>query len=196
MSAFQQRQKGWWVYPGRGWRRLLFKAPVVYWRLGLGPIFGRILLLLTTTGRKSGRPRRTMLDYTVMEGRKYVASGWGETRWYKNILADPRVTVQTKDGVERAVAQPVTDDGEVARLYGLCRERARRLPWERAWKQWLDSWDIQDNVEDFVAKKDRLYFLRLDPTDETTPGPVRADLIWVWPLLLLGALLVYFLTRR
>ena len=32
--------------------------------------------------------------------------------------------------------------------------------------------------------------------DETTPEPQKADLVWVWPLLLLGALLVYFLTRR
>ena len=196
MSDFQKVKKDWMVYPGRGWRKRLVKAPVVYWRLGLGPILGRILLLLTTTGRKSGRPRRTMLDYTVMEGRKYIGSGWGETQWYKNILADPRVTVQTKDGVERAIARPVADDGELTRLYGLYRRRARRLPGEWAWKRWLESWGIQDNVEDFVAKKDRLYFLRLDPTDETTPAPRKADLVWVWPLLLLAALLVYFLTRR
>ena len=46
-----------------------------------------------------------MLDYSVMEGRKYIGSGWGATQWYKNILADPRVTVQTKDGVERVIAR-------------------------------------------------------------------------------------------
>ncbi len=36
------------------WKLLNFPAQVLY-AIGLGPIYGRLVLLLTTTGRKSGK---------------------------------------------------------------------------------------------------------------------------------------------
>ena len=35
----------------------------VLYAIGLGPLIGRIILLLTTTGRKSGKKRVTPLQY-------------------------------------------------------------------------------------------------------------------------------------
>ncbi|NEE11427.1 nitroreductase family deazaflavin-dependent oxidoreductase, partial [Streptomyces sp. SID7499] len=37
----------------RGWRRRLARLPIAFYRVGLGPVFGRRLLLLHHTGRNS-----------------------------------------------------------------------------------------------------------------------------------------------
>jgi hypothetical protein len=51
------------------------------------------------------------------------------------------------------------------------------------WKQYLESWGVEDTLDDFIAKKDRLIVVRLDPcSDPTLPG-VKKDLVWFWPLL-------------
>jgi deazaflavin-dependent oxidoreductase (nitroreductase family) len=56
------------------------------------------LLLLTTRGRRSGRPRSVPLLYTQLDARLIVvASNWGRRQhpaWSENLLADPRCVVQ------------------------------------------------------------------------------------------------------
>ena len=179
-QKFEQRGRGWMAYPTRHsllW--LFYKAPLVQHRLGLGPLLRRFfrVLVLTTRGRKSGRPRHTMLEHTWHNGRAYIAPGWGErTLWYQNILADPRVTVQRSASPYGAVAVRVTEDSELAELY---RAMAGKSP---VWKEYLDSWGIQDTLEDYLAKKERLVVLRLDPTPDVPLPPLRADLVWVWPV--------------
>jgi len=42
------------------------------YRLGLGPLVGRVVLLLTTTGRKSGLPRVTPLQAELEGYREYT----------------------------------------------------------------------------------------------------------------------------
>jgi deazaflavin-dependent oxidoreductase (nitroreductase family) len=68
------------------------KPPRIAYALGLGPIIGRLVLLLTTRGRKTGLLRVTPLQYEQIEGKYYVGSAFGtRTDWYRNILADPGV---------------------------------------------------------------------------------------------------------
>ena len=55
--------------------------------------------------------------------------------------------------------------------------------------------DIADSEADILAKKDRIYMLTFDPTDEPTPPPLEADLAWVWALVL-GAYWLLFGGRR
>ena len=62
MSAtFRRQERGLMAYPRSGWRKLMFRWPIVLWRLGLAPLIGRSFLLLTTTGRAepTSSPRRT-----------------------------------------------------------------------------------------------------------------------------------------
>ena len=66
----------------------LFKMPILQYKLGMGWMIGRYVLLLTTTGRKSGQPRHTPLEYEYdKENDRYrIAAGWGgNTDWYKNL---------------------------------------------------------------------------------------------------------------
>ena len=69
-------------------------------------------LLLTTTGRKSGRPRTTALFYLADGDRQLlVASYAGDARhpqWYLNLQAHPEVTVQVGGEVRKATATLVT----------------------------------------------------------------------------------------
>jgi deazaflavin-dependent oxidoreductase (nitroreductase family) len=56
------------------------------------------LLLLTTTGARTGQPRTTPLAYMVDGDRRIVAAGAGgaprHPAWYFNLVADPAVTVE------------------------------------------------------------------------------------------------------
>lgn len=72
-----------------------------------GKLSGRLanssLLLLTTTGARSGQPRVTPMGY-VRDGERYVviaanAGAAAHPHWYHNLLAHPRVGVEV--GAER-----------------------------------------------------------------------------------------------
>ena len=85
-----------------------------------GPFLGRPVLILTTTGAKSGERRETPLAYT-RDGDDVVivASMGGAPRnpsWYHNLVANPRVTVELGGETFQADAR-VTDPEERRRLY-------------------------------------------------------------------------------
>ena len=85
-----------------------------------GPFKGRPLLLLTTTGAKSGETHTTPLVYSK-DGDRYViiASMGGAPKhpsWFFNIKANPRVTLEV--GTERFEATAsVAEEPERTRLY-------------------------------------------------------------------------------
>jgi deazaflavin-dependent oxidoreductase (nitroreductase family) len=86
---------------------------------------GSTVLLLTTAGRSSGKPRTTPLIY-AQDGDRYVivASKGGAPEhpgWYLNLDKDPDITVQVKDQVVRARARTVEGD-ERERLWAKANE--------------------------------------------------------------------------
>lgn len=94
--------------------------------LGLGPLVGRLVLLLTTTGRKSGLPRVTALQYEEVDGAIYLGSSKGtRADWFKNLLANPIVSIRVKSRQFFGKAQPVTDPAQIADFLEL---RLRRHP--------------------------------------------------------------------
>ena len=86
------------VKPPRGLARLLFRLPIGLYTIGLGGLLGRRFLLLTHIGRKSGLERKTVLEvvrYNKATSTFIVAAGFGPgSDWYRNIRANPQVTVQ------------------------------------------------------------------------------------------------------
>jgi deazaflavin-dependent oxidoreductase (nitroreductase family) len=79
-----------------------------------GPFEGRPLLLLTTTGAKSGQGYTAPMMY-VPEGDRLlvIASNIGapvHPDWYHNLVAHPEVTVET--GTETFEATAVVTEGE------------------------------------------------------------------------------------
>jgi len=78
------------------------------------------VLLLTTTGRRTGRPRTTPVIYH-RDGRRLVvsSSSFGQCRpaaWPLNLLARPRAVVELGDATASYDARPATPD-EVARYW-------------------------------------------------------------------------------
>ncbi len=89
-----------------------------------GMFKGARLLLLTTTGAKSGKTRVNPLAFT-RDGDNYVviaSKGGAPTHpdWYHNVVAHPEVSVEvsTADGVKRFAAHArVAEGAERERLY-------------------------------------------------------------------------------
>ena len=107
------------------WRLSRFPPRVLY-RLGLGPTYGRLVLLLTTTGRKSGLPHITPLQYEEVEGKIMVGAARGrQADWVQNIVANPEVNVRIKSRHCAGRAEIVTDPVQIADFLAL---RLRRHP--------------------------------------------------------------------
>jgi deazaflavin-dependent oxidoreductase (nitroreductase family) len=102
----------------------------LYRRTG-GRVGGRVagcpVLLLTTTGRTTGKPRTTpLLDLADGDRLVIVASKGGDDRspgWYRNLKANPEVEVQAGRNVRRmraATASGAEHDelwGKVTKMY-------------------------------------------------------------------------------
>ncbi len=169
------------IYPDSKMEKLLFSLPMLAWRLGLGPILGRYIMIITHTGRKSGTPRQTAVEYHTINGIKYIPCAFGiKAQWYRNILANPHVSIQTADGLERMVAVHVSDDNE---LITVIETILSRYPAMMNW--YLKSMDVSPTRKDILAHKENMVFLRFDPTSVVTPRALEVDLAWLWPLLLL-----------
>lgn len=69
---------------------------------------------ITTTGRRTARPRRIEIFFYRALGETYLCSGagGGATSWYANLLATPSFTFHLKNGIVAdlpARAAPVTE---------------------------------------------------------------------------------------
>ncbi len=109
--------------PSHGWLRFSLRLPILLYRLRLGWLLGGRLLLLTHTGRKSGRLRQTVLEVVEHDqdsGSYFIASGWGEkSDWYQNILAHPEVQVESggRNISARAVRLPEEQARRILQSY-------------------------------------------------------------------------------
>ncbi|MFJ3228942.1 nitroreductase/quinone reductase family protein [Streptomyces sp. NPDC086783] len=80
-----------------------------------GPFEGARLLLLTTTGARTGAPHTTPVGYYPDGGGRVlvIASAGGSPRhpdWYRNLVADPRVKVETGVFTYEAEAEVLTGE--------------------------------------------------------------------------------------
>ena len=155
--------------------RALFKAGA---RATAGPLArfmgAHAILLLTTTGRRSGLPRRTTLTFQPLDGRYLVLAGMGVgSDWYRNLLARPRVGVRIGARRFAATAQPVLDP-----------ERRRTLApgiaaqWERygpprplrgGLRRWL-GFDYDAELAYALAHAEDLPMVELVPSGSTSPA--------------------------
>jgi len=75
----------------------IFKIPVLYYKLGLGWMLGKRFLLLTTTGRRSGKPRQTPLEfvYNPQEDSYRVSPGWASMRQASHSAPSPSYFIRS-----------------------------------------------------------------------------------------------------
>ena len=145
----------------------LFKIPILQYKLGLGWMIGRYVLLLTTTGRKSGRLRPTPLEYQYdREHDRYrIAAGWGgHTDWYRNLEKDPNVTVQVGRRKFKTLAEKACDE-EVAQY--MMRVSKRHPQMDRVWNRWSDR-PVDGTFESYVYAARFFPSFWLKPVGTTT----------------------------
>jgi deazaflavin-dependent oxidoreductase (nitroreductase family) len=88
------------------------------YRLTRGQVGRRLvdndMLLLTTTGRRTGKPHTVPLLYLTDGDRYVVIASYGgrphHPEWYRNLVAHPRVTVETPDGAQPMFARTATPE--------------------------------------------------------------------------------------
>ncbi len=84
----------------------------------MGPVQ---VILLTTTGRKTGRPHTVALN-GMPEGDGFVVIGSAsgsdfDPAWWLNLVANPDATIQVNDRIIRVRMEPVTDPADRRRLW-------------------------------------------------------------------------------
>jgi len=62
---------------------------------------------LTTTGRTTGRDHRIEIWFVTHDEGVFVLSGSTRSDWYRNLMADPRVTLEIAGDSRATVAHPV-----------------------------------------------------------------------------------------
>lgn len=108
--------------------------------IGLGPFLGKIILLLTTIGRKSGNKRVTPLQYELIGADYYLGAVRGlQADWVRNIQSNPQVEIRVGAECFQGVAEVITDPSKFADLMevrlarhphmiGLIMEKSHGLP--------------------------------------------------------------------
>lgn len=151
--------KRWFAAAGR----LLVPADRLVGRLTRGRVVALGLipsLVITTTGRRSGRPRSNPLLY-VGDDDAYVVVGsnWGQTHqpaWALNLLADPLATVTVKGRLVPVRARVVVG--------------AER---DRLWRKLVTVWPPYETYVRRAGGRDIRVF-RLEPVEPATDGrPAR-----------------------
>lgn len=115
-------------------QRAYTRLAVTLYRLSGGAIGGRMagerVLLLTTTGRKSGQPHTVPISYFEDNGTPFViASNAGKEAypaWYLNLSANPRVEVQLGSRRWSATARIVGPEERQRLLAGVIAASAQR----------------------------------------------------------------------
>ncbi len=178
--------------------RYLNRAMILSWRLGLGgwgnraDISGQIMVL-TQTGRKSSRRRRTPVNYTIQNGDIYCVAGFGAgSDWYRNISSNPQVEIWLPHGWWAGVAEDVTGCPEHIYLMrqvmiasGFAARSAGIYPLT------MSDEELKQVTADYRLVRIRRTLARTGPG-----GP--GDLAWIWPLttFFLLPLALYSLVRR
>lgn len=140
----------WYIKPGN-------KVMIALSRLGLsfgdkGPV------VLTVSGRKSGKPRSTPVTPMTVDGKQYVA-GIPGADWVANVRASGQATLHRGRRIEQVRVVELPDD-EV-------RPMLRRLPTEvPGWVGFLKKADmVTDGTPDeFEALVGTVPIFRFDPT--------------------------------
>lgn len=100
--------------------KFFMAAHIALYRLTRGRLGGKSIILLTTTGKRTGQPRTKPL-FSLRDGGDYIviASAGGSPKnpaWYANLTANPNVTVEDHGRTLAGTASTVSAD-ERARLW-------------------------------------------------------------------------------
>ena len=148
--------------PPTGLNRLLFRLPIWLYRLGLGWLFGKRMLLLNHIGRKSGQTRKAVLEvvnHNPEDNSYVVCAGFGKTsQWYRNLKTTPDVSIQVGFRKTNVKAEELSSEegGEVLLAF------VKAHPSEAKFVKLL-GYEVDGTEEDWRALGHELTFMKLKP---------------------------------
>jgi len=167
-------------YPKNEVLKKIYRMPLLLFRLGISKIFSKYILILSTYGRRTGKTYCTPVEYFRHEGRFYVMSGFGaKPDWYKNILSDSHITLQLDQEILHATARKPETESEWEAVVAYLKSSPITKIAEHYFLYDLDKPEMRQALKTWPI-------LTFDPTEETCPSPLETDLLWCWPLILLG----------
>ena len=87
---------------------------------------GDEIMVITVTGRKSGKQYSTPIGY-LRDGESIIAlTKGGASNWYKNVLSTGRAALEIKGKPISVKAEPITDQAERERIFEIYKR-------ERTW---------------------------------------------------------------
>lgn len=148
-------------------------GPILAYKIGLGPLIGRFILLLTTTGRKTGLPRVTPLQYEVINGVFHIGAVFGmKTDWVRNIQADLLVEVRVKKTTFRGRADIYTSPEEIA---DFIQYRLSKHPRMLGLIMKLDGFTSRPSREELIEYSKNLALVRITPIPAGEGHPNSGD---------------------
>jgi len=163
-----------------------FMVPM--FRLGFGPFFGNPLsgyiMVLKTSGRKTGKVRYSPVNYAIVEGKVYCVSGFRRhSDWYANLRSNPAV-------------EAILPGGAVAGLTSEMTDPARRTPILRKVLQnagfagFLEGYNpFRISDEELLRRTADLPLVCVQPTGLGNGASDPAGWMWVWTLVFIAVLL-------
>ena len=98
------------------------------YRLGLGFLVARQVIVLTTRGRITGKARKTPLWYVREGDTVYCLSGWGSSSdWLRNLQLNPNALVQIGSKTWQTQGRLLDDRQERERLLRIFLKKYGRL---------------------------------------------------------------------
>ena len=85
-----------------------------------------LVIDITTTGRKTGHPRRKEIWFHTIDGQLYITGSPGRRDWYANLLANPQFTFHLKRSAQgdlSARATPVLDQARRREIFQKMQQR-------------------------------------------------------------------------
>ena len=160
----------------------LNRLMVLNWRLGLGAFlngtrWGGAYMIIRHTGRKSGRPYLTPVNYAEVDGDIFCTAGFGRgSDWYRNLLAAGGGEIWLPNGRWAVSAADAGDEPQRAALL----RRVLIASGFAAHAFGVDPHTLDDAALERLLEDYRL--LRLQRVAPLTGPDGPGDLAWIWPL--------------
>ena len=125
--------------------------------LAIGPQSSRAerTIDITTTGRRSGLPRRVEVWFHRVDGHWYITGVPGPRAWYANLRANPGFTVHLKHGVRTdlpATAVPVDEATRQRVITAVLKLQDRNDLGVRTGRQNPDDWLARSPLTEIVFR--------------------------------------------
>ena len=167
-----------------------FMVPI--FRLGLGPFtgspFSGYIMVLKTTGHKSGLERYAPVNYAIHDGNVYCLSGFGKiAHWYKNLTAIPEIEMIMPSGTFSGNAITVTD---ADKKLNMMRQILKNSGFA-ALLAGYNPFTISD--EDLREKGEEMVVIRITPDGIRSGAADPGGKLWIWLTVITIALIIILL---